>query len=387
MGRAEQPRGGADLPAGQGLRRERGRRHGPDGAALVCGARRHRRHGDAAAGGGRPGRAGLAVRTLRLLSCRRRRPAFGQDPCCKAAPGCRRGRIARAASFAADCSASPARSRVCRPCARARTAAATRCATWRRSTARPPSCTIWPSSGAPRSTRWTTTAARRCTGPPTRGLQVGQGALGWEGGEGAWMPAWTSAPVPMPRCQPGNLSCAAAPRLHADTIRLLLVLASRCNLPDKEGCTPLHWAAIRGHTEACTVLLQVGGGAGCRWGGEGGAARLPLLPCSPLSGPATDLQQPEPPAAAGAPLLHPCPPAWLPCTRFPARRAARRRCWRWRTAPAAPPRSWPSRRGTACWACTWRSTSTGRWAGGVGKVGQGGGGVAKGAIRCRAGGE
>jgi hypothetical protein len=45
----------------------------------------------------------------------------------------------------------------------------------------------------------------------------------------------------------------------ADTIRLLLVLGARCVLPDKEGCTPLHWAAIRGHTEACTVLLQGGG--------------------------------------------------------------------------------------------------------------------------------
>ncbi len=43
----------------------------------------------------------------------------------------------------------------------------------------------------------------------------------------------------------------------ADTLRLLLVLGSACNLADKEGCTPLHWAAIRGHTEACTVLLQV----------------------------------------------------------------------------------------------------------------------------------
>jgi ankyrin repeat protein len=24
------------------------------------------------------------------------------------------------------------------------------------------------------------------------------------------------------------------------------------------GCTPLHWAAIRGNLEACTVLVQVG---------------------------------------------------------------------------------------------------------------------------------
>ena len=51
---------------------------------------------------------------------------------------------------------------------------------------------------------------------------------------------------------PARLACRPA-----DTLRLLLVLGSRCNLPDKEGCTPLHWAAIRGHIEACNVLLQV----------------------------------------------------------------------------------------------------------------------------------
>ena len=26
---------------------------------------------------------------------------------------------------------------------------------------------------------------------------------------------------------------------------------------DREGCTPLHWAAIRGNGEAATLLLQV----------------------------------------------------------------------------------------------------------------------------------
>ena len=26
----------------------------------------------------------------------------------------------------------------------------------------------------------------------------------------------------------------------------------------RQGCTPLHWAAIRGNSEACTILLQVG---------------------------------------------------------------------------------------------------------------------------------
>ncbi|KAK9823611.1 hypothetical protein WJX72_004215 [[Myrmecia] bisecta] len=33
---------------------------------------------------------------------------------------------------------------------------------------------------------------------------------------------------------------------------------ARYTLPDKEGCTPLHWAAIRGNGEACTLLLQGG---------------------------------------------------------------------------------------------------------------------------------
>ena len=41
-------------------------------------------------------------------------------------------------------------------------------------------------------------------------------------------------------------------------MRLLLVMNARMSLPDKEGCTPLHWGAIRGNGEACTLLLQVG---------------------------------------------------------------------------------------------------------------------------------
>lgn len=71
------------------------------------------------------------------------------------------------------------------------------------------------------------------------------------------LPAWAaSAAVDCPATR-----CAC----RADTLRLLLVMGSACNLADKEGCTPLHWAAIRGHTEACTVLLQVGAlQPGCR---------------------------------------------------------------------------------------------------------------------------
>jgi hypothetical protein len=56
----------------------------------------------------------------------------------------------------------------------------------------------------------------------------------------------------------------AAYKGYADAIRLLLVLDCRCGLPDKEGCTPLHWAAIKGNGEACTVLVQVRRGAGWR---------------------------------------------------------------------------------------------------------------------------
>ena len=50
----------------------------------------------------------------------------------------------------------------------------------------------------------------------------------------------------------------AAYKGYADTVRLLLVMNARMSLPDKEGCTPLHWGAIRGNGEACTLLLQVG---------------------------------------------------------------------------------------------------------------------------------
>ncbi|KAL0337546.1 UNVERIFIED_CONTAM: protein S-acyltransferase 24, partial [Sesamum calycinum] len=44
----------------------------------------------------------------------------------------------------------------------------------------------------------------------------------------------------------------------ADCIRLLMYLHASRGRQDKEGCTPLHWAAIRGNLEACTVLVQAG---------------------------------------------------------------------------------------------------------------------------------
>ncbi|TVU01986.1 hypothetical protein EJB05_52521, partial [Eragrostis curvula] len=59
----------------------------------------------------------------------------------------------------------------------------------------------------------------------------------------------------------------AAYKGFADTIRLLLFLGAYRERQDKEGmllvipllfqcCTPLHWAAIRGNLESCTVLVQ-----------------------------------------------------------------------------------------------------------------------------------
>ena len=44
-------------------------------------------------------------------------------------------------------------------------------------------------------------------------------------------------------------------------MRLLLVMDARLHLADKDGCTPLHWAAIKGAGEACQVLLQGGAGS------------------------------------------------------------------------------------------------------------------------------
>nr|KJB64639.1 hypothetical protein B456_010G059000 [Gossypium raimondii] len=50
----------------------------------------------------------------------------------------------------------------------------------------------------------------------------------------------------------------AAYKGFSDCIRLLLFLDAHRGRQDKEGCTPLHWAAIRGNLEACTVLVQAG---------------------------------------------------------------------------------------------------------------------------------
>ncbi|KAI5679630.1 hypothetical protein M9H77_00857 [Catharanthus roseus] len=60
----------------------------------------------------------------------------------------------------------------------------------------------------------------------------------------------------MSACCPCN--CRAAYKGFADCIRLLLFLDAYRGRQDKEGCTPLHWAAIRGNLEACTVLVQAG---------------------------------------------------------------------------------------------------------------------------------
>ena len=49
----------------------------------------------------------------------------------------------------------------------------------------------------------------------------------------------------------------AAFKGFSDVIRLLLVLGSSPSRGDREGCTPLHWAALKGNSEAATVLIQV----------------------------------------------------------------------------------------------------------------------------------
>jgi ankyrin repeat protein len=44
-----------------------------------------------------------------------------------------------------------------------------------------------------------------------------------------------------------------------DAVKLLLYMDAHIGRADKEGCTPLHWAAIRGKSEAAHVLAQAGG--------------------------------------------------------------------------------------------------------------------------------
>jgi len=50
----------------------------------------------------------------------------------------------------------------------------------------------------------------------------------------------------------------AAYKGFGDTIRLLVFMDAAIDRKDKEGCTPLHWAAIVGTGEAATLLLQGG---------------------------------------------------------------------------------------------------------------------------------
>ena len=42
-----------------------------------------------------------------------------------------------------------------------------------------------------------------------------------------------------------------------DCVRLLLVLGCSPHDADVEGCNVLHWAALRGNSEAATIILQV----------------------------------------------------------------------------------------------------------------------------------
>ncbi|XP_073004403.1 protein S-acyltransferase 24-like isoform X3 [Typha latifolia] len=54
------------------------------------------------------------------------------------------------------------------------------------------------------------------------------------------------------------IACRAAYKGFIDCIRLLLFLDAYSGRQDKEGYTPLHWAAIKGNLEACTMLVQAG---------------------------------------------------------------------------------------------------------------------------------
>ncbi|CAN6687312.1 unnamed protein product [Malus baccata var. baccata] len=54
------------------------------------------------------------------------------------------------------------------------------------------------------------------------------------------------------------MATGAAYKGFADTVRLLLFRDACQGRQDKEGCTPLHWAALRGNVEACTVLVYAG---------------------------------------------------------------------------------------------------------------------------------
>lgn len=47
-------------------------------------------------------------------------------------------------------------------------------------------------------------------------------------------------------------------------IRMLVAAGSEGDVPDKDGMTPLHWAAWRGHDEVVTILLDAGADANKR---------------------------------------------------------------------------------------------------------------------------
>lgn len=62
-----------------------------------------------------------------------------------------------------------------------------------------------------------------------------------------------------PCCPP--VGALTRPQGFADSLRLLLFMDAELGRADAEGCTPLHWAAIKGNAEAAALLAQAGGAA------------------------------------------------------------------------------------------------------------------------------
>jgi ankyrin repeat protein/predicted RNA-binding Zn-ribbon protein involved in translation (DUF1610 family) len=54
-----------------------------------------------------------------------------------------------------------------------------------------------------------------------------------------------------------------------DAIRLLLAAGSEIDVPDQNGMTPLHWAALRGHEETVGILLEAGADPNIRTTAQG----------------------------------------------------------------------------------------------------------------------